>query len=111
MIYCITVTLPYERSETESLRFENNATSSHISECRLASFFILHLLSVLNHHIDCSDTGNGGLAGGKKQTTAAYRWSPRTPDVKTSRDAAPATASGSESFQSGMVLGRNECLR
>ena len=31
--YC---NLPYERSETESLRFENNVTSSHTSECRLA---------------------------------------------------------------------------
>ena len=31
--YC---NLPYERSETESSRFENNVTSSHTSECRLA---------------------------------------------------------------------------
>ena len=31
--YC---NLPYERSETESLRFENNMTSSHTSQCRLA---------------------------------------------------------------------------
>ena len=30
--YC---NLPYERSETESPRFENNVTSSHTSECRL----------------------------------------------------------------------------
>ena len=28
--YC---NLPYERSETESSRFENNVTSSHASEC------------------------------------------------------------------------------
>ena len=28
--------LPYERSKTESSRFENNVTSSHTSECRLA---------------------------------------------------------------------------
>ena len=27
--------LPYEGSETESSRFENNVTSSHTSECRL----------------------------------------------------------------------------
>ena len=32
--YC---NLPYERSETESSRFENNVTSSHTSECRLAA--------------------------------------------------------------------------
>ena len=31
--YC---NLPYERSKTESSRFENNVTSSHTSECRLA---------------------------------------------------------------------------
>ena len=31
--YC---NLPYERSVTESSRFENNVTSSHTSECRLA---------------------------------------------------------------------------
>ena len=31
--YC---NLPYELSETESSRFENNVTSSHTSECRLA---------------------------------------------------------------------------
>ena len=31
--YC---NLPYERSEAESSRFENNVTSSHTSECRLA---------------------------------------------------------------------------
>ena len=31
--YC---NLPYEHSETESSRFENNVTSSHTSECRLA---------------------------------------------------------------------------
>ena len=31
--YC---NLPYERSETESSRFENNVTSSHTLECRLA---------------------------------------------------------------------------
>ena len=31
--YC---NLPYERSETESSRFENNVTSSHTSECQLA---------------------------------------------------------------------------
>ena len=31
--YC---NLPYERSETESSRFENNVTSSRTSECRLA---------------------------------------------------------------------------
>ena len=30
--YC---NLPYERSETESSRFENTVTSSHTSECRL----------------------------------------------------------------------------
>ena len=28
--------LPYERSETESSRFENNVMSLHTSECRLA---------------------------------------------------------------------------
>ena len=33
LYYC---NLPYERSETESSRFENNVTSSHTSECRLA---------------------------------------------------------------------------
>ena len=31
--YC---NLPFERSDTESSRFENNVTSSHTSECRLA---------------------------------------------------------------------------
>ena len=94
----------------------------------------LHPLNVFNHRVDYSDTGNGGVsAKKKKQTTtttnnnnkkqktnkqtnktkktAAYRWSLRTPDVKTSRDMAPATASVSESFQSGMARGRNECLR
>ena len=74
----------------------------------------LHLLSVLNHPVDYSDNGNGGLAQKKKKKkkkNAAYRWSLRTPDVRSSRDVAPATASGSESFQSGMVHGRNECLR
>ena len=40
--------------------------------------------------------------------TTAYWGSLRAPDVKTSRDVAPATASASESFQSGMVRGRNE---
>ena len=74
----------------------------------------LHPLSVLNHRVDYSDTGNGGLmqkTTTNKQKNAAYRWSLRTPDMKTSRDVAPATAAGSESFQSRMVRGRNECLR
>ena len=31
--YC---NLPYEHSEKENSRFENNVTSSHTSECRLA---------------------------------------------------------------------------
>ena len=33
-----------------------------------ASSLHLHLLSVLNHHIDCSDTGNGGLAQKQNKT-------------------------------------------
>ena len=52
--------------------------------------------------------GGGRVA---KKNPAAYWWSLRTLDVKTSRDMAPATASVSKSFQSGMVHGRNECLQ
>ena len=47
----------------------------------------------------------------RPKTKTTNWWSLRAPDVKTSRDMAPATASVSESFQSGMVRGRNEYLQ
>ena len=74
----------------------------------LFTFFYNHgltaSLSVLNHRVDYSDTGNGGLAqktttkqqktkqNKTKKKNVVYRWSLRTPDLKTSRDVAPATA-------------------